>query len=163
MTANELTLPADAISLLISDITRFGVLSVETGGFLLAPRDDDAIAMVALAGTSGIVRRPGLFQISELALDRLFGYADEHDLWIPVQFHSHALAAFMSPTDVDHGLCVEGFVSAIVPYFDTPPRDPSEWGWWRYQEAWKPIAPPLLSVAPIAAVTFDEAGIIDGP
>jgi len=156
MTANELILPAEAIAIVVADVTRFGALSVETGGFLLAAREDDAIAMVARAGSAGIVRRPDLFQVSDLALDRLFGYADEHDLWIPVQFHSHGLAAFMSPTDVEHGLCVEGFVSTIVPFFAAPPTDPSQWGWWRYEEAWTPIAPPGASTAPVAAITFDE-------
>ena len=159
MTVNDLVIPADAISLLIADVTRFGALAVETGGFLLAPRGDEAIALVALAGTAGIVRQLDLFQVTDLALDRLFAYAEEHGLWIPVQFHSHGLAAVMSTADLEHGLCVEGFVSTIVPYFVAPPTDPSKWGWWRYENGWTPIDPPQLSAAPAQTVTFDEDGV----
>ena len=68
-----------------------------------------------LAGCTGIVRAKDHFQISERALDRLFTYADAHRFWLPVQFHSHQFGTAMSRTDARHGLCVEGFVSAIVP------------------------------------------------
>ena len=72
MTANELTLPEVATAMVIADVTRFGTAGVETGGFLLAPRDGNAITTIALAGSAGIVRRRDLFQVSEVALDRLF-------------------------------------------------------------------------------------------
>jgi hypothetical protein len=159
MSTNDLVLPHNATALVLADVTRFGAASVETGGFFLAPRGGDEITIVAHTRTAGIVRRRRLFQISDLALDRLFGYADEHDLWIPAQFHSHARAAFLSATDVDHGLCVEGFLSTIIPYFAAPPTDPSKWGWWRYQNTWTSIAPPRPSAAPIDAFTFDEDGV----
>lgn len=158
MSANEIVLPELVATAVVADVTRFGATRVETGGFLLAPRDTDTVTGVALAGTAGIVRRPDLFQISDLALDRLFAYADDHDLWIPAQFHSHGLGAFMSACDVDHGLSVAGFVTTIVPYFTAPPADPTQWGWWRYDGEWTPIAPPRAATGPVTVIRFDEDG-----
>jgi hypothetical protein len=162
MTANDVALPEAAASIVIADVARFGTEDVETGGFLLAPRDNDTISVVALAGTAGIRRHRKLLQMSDLALDRLFGYADEHDLWIPVQFHSHEQAAFMSPTDIDHGFSVEGFVTTIIPRFSAPPADPSQWGWWRYDSGWTPATPPRGTTDTASAVIFDEDGIRGG-
>jgi hypothetical protein len=125
--ANDLILPEPATAAMLADVTRFGGKSVETGGFLLAPRDEDTIAIVALAGAAGIVRRRRMFQVSEIALDRLFAHADRRELWIPAQFHSHGGAAFMSPTDIAHGLSVEGFVTTILPDFASP-RQPIAMG-----------------------------------
>ena len=159
MTANDLVLSEAASAALIADVRRFGAAHVETGGFLLAPRDDDAVTIVALAGTAGIVRRRDLFQVSDFALDRLFGHADEHELWIPAQFHSHGLGAFMSECDVEHGLSVQGFITTIVPHFAAPPQDPAQWGWWRYEGAWIPLAPPRRSSTPVSVITFDEGGV----
>ena len=65
----------------------------------------------------------------------------------------------MSECDVDHGLSVEGFVTTIVPHFATPPRDPSRWGWWRYEGAWIPLAAPRCSSTPASVITFDEDGV----
>jgi hypothetical protein len=159
MRADDLILPEPATAAIIADVTRFGAESLETGGFLLAPRDEKTIATVALAGTAGIVRRRRMFQVSEIALDRLFAHADRHELWIPAQFHSHGGAAFMSPTDVDHGLSVEGFVTTIVPDFASPPANPSQWGWWRYDDAWTPIASPRLAAGAVSVISFDEDGV----
>jgi hypothetical protein len=159
MTANELTLPNAAAAAVVGDVTRYGAKNVETGGFLLAPRGEDTISIVALAGDAGITRRRDLFQLSECALDRLFAHADERDLWIPAQFHSHGLNAFMSACDVDHGLSVHGFVTTIVPYFASPPEDAAQWGWWRFGSAWTPVAPPSTSHAPVRVIAFAEDGI----
>lgn len=159
MIANELALPRSAAATVVAEVARFGTVRVETGGFLLAPRDSDAVTIVALAGTVGIVRRRDLFQISDLALDRVFSYADEHDLWIPAQFHSHGMAAFMSECDVEHGLSVAGFVTTIVPYFAAPPADPAGWGWWRYQGEWTPISPPRTTTAHVTVICFDEDNV----
>lgn len=159
MIANELALPSSAAATVVADVARFGTVRVETGGFLLAPRDSDAVTVVALAGGAGIVRRRDLFQISDLALDRLFAHADKHDLWIPAQFHSHGLGAFMSECDVEHGLSVAGFVTTIVPYFSAPPADPADWGWWHYDGEWAPIAAPRATTAPATVIRFDEDGV----
>lgn len=156
MTANELTLPEAATAAVIADVLRFGTARVETGGFLLAPRGSDAISAVALAGSGGIVRRRDLFQVSDLALDRLFAYADENGLWIPAQFHSHGHGAFMSACDVEHGLSVAGFVTTIVPHFAEPPADPASWGWWRYDGGWVPVGPPRPSFDGVVVITVDE-------
>jgi hypothetical protein len=159
--ANDLILSEAATTAIAADVTRYGAEHVETGGFLLAPRDADTISTVALAGTAGIVRQRDLFQVSERALDRLFAQADEHDLWIPAQFHSHGLEAFMSPTDINHGLSVEGFISMIVPHYAAPPIDRSAWGWWRYDDSWTAIAPPKTSLGAVSVITFDEDGARD--
>jgi hypothetical protein len=154
-------LPADAARAVIDDVTGYGTTGVETGGFFAVPRDEEAVSMVALAGTTGIVRERLYFQISERALDRLFSYADEASLWLPAQFHSHAEGAFLSRTDKEHGLSVDGFVSAVVPDFAGPPAEPSAWGWWEYHSRlWHQIASPqTLPAGEVRIVLFDEDGV----
>jgi hypothetical protein len=159
MKTNSLILPIGGVRMIIEDVARFGACNVETGGFLLASRETELVTTIGLAGTRGIERRRGLFQVSELTLDRLFGYADEHDLWIPAQYHSHGRRAFMSPTDVDHGLSVAGFVSTIVPFYATPPADAARGGWWRYDDEWVAIDPPRVDGGGVDVITFDEDGI----
>jgi hypothetical protein len=159
MTENEVTLPNAAVAAVVHDVAHYGAGNVETGGFLLARRGNDTISIVALAGDVGVTRRRDLFQVSELALDRLFAHADESDLWIPAQFHSHGGAAFMSACDVDHGLSVQGFVTTIVPYFASPPEDAARWGWWRFDGVWTPLAPPSTSDARVRVIAFAEDGV----
>jgi hypothetical protein len=158
VTDNEILLPTSAAADVAAEVKSFGALGVETGGFLMARRAEVETTVVALAGSAGIVRRRDLFQISEKALDRLFAYADRHELWIPAQFHSHARMAFMSDCDVDHGLSVEGFITTIIPYFATPPVDPSQWGWWHFDRVWRAIGPPETSSAAVKVIRFDENG-----
>jgi hypothetical protein len=146
----------------VLDETRaYGKRNVETGGFLTASTNSDAITGVAVAGTAGIVRRADLFQISERALDRLFTYADDRGLWMPVQFHSHRFGAGMSLTDELHGLRVEGFISTILPQYANPPEDASKWGWWQFTEGeWRPLTPISIDrpeSGPV--VVFDEGGV----
>jgi len=159
LTKNALTVPAAAVTTVVADVARYGAANVETGGFLLAPRPDDTTTIVALAGEVGIVRRRDQFQVSELALDRLFAHADDQGLWIPAQFHSHGLAAFMSDCDVDHGLSVDGFVTTVVPYFASPPLDVGQWGWWRFDGVWVPLLPPRTLSAAVSVIVFDEDGV----
>jgi len=90
--------------MITAETRAYGQRYPETGGFLMLPRDSGTVTTVAFAGTTGIVRRQHLFQISERALDRLFTFADDHDLHIPVQFHSHEYDAF--GRDLAHGLQV---------------------------------------------------------
>ena len=161
MSENALVLHSAAVVVVADDVARFGGAALETGGFLLGPRDGNAIDTVAVAGTAGIVRRRDLFQVSDLALDRLFTYADEQGLWIPAQFHSHGLEAFMSECDIAHGLSVEGFVTTIVPHFADPPRYTARWGWWRYDGRWTPIMPPTVVRGTVTMIRFDEEGIGD--
>lgn len=161
MISNDVILPQAAAKAVIADVALLGREGLETGGFLLAPRGSEQVSIVARCATAGIVRRAGLFQVSERALDRLFEYADQHELWIPVQFHSHKLAALLSPCDVEHGLSVEGFVTTIVPYFRAPSADPARWGWWRYRSGWTPARAPETSPGPSRVIVFDEEGVHD--
>lgn len=157
-----LNLPEQAITAIADDVRGYGKQRVETGGFLLSPVGDDAqISTVALAGTVGITRRRGLFAVSGIALDRLFTWADEKSLRIPAQFHSHGGRAFLSPTDLAHGLSVRGFVTCIVPFWNDPSTDPAHWGWWRFDgEAWRDEDSPQSNRdGDVAVVNFDERGV----
>lgn len=155
-------LPLESVTALTDEVGRYGASRVETGGFLLAPAGADSpISVLALAGVTGIIRRRGLFVVSGLALDRLFTWADQHGLRIRAQFHSHVGPAFLSPTDLEHGLNVRGFVSCVVPFCKDPSNDPSRWGWWRFdEEEWREIASPeLVAESSVTVVTFDEDGV----
>ena len=157
-----LRLAEDLISAITEDVRAYGTQRVETGGFLLAPKDDPGlITTLALAGSAGITRQRGLFGVSGIALDRLFTWADERGSRIPAQFHSHRGRAFLSPTDLAHGLSVRGFVTCIVPFWDDPPNDPTHWGWWRFDgRNWRDeVAPELDAGRGLDVVTFDEDGL----
>jgi len=156
--ANRIVLPEDAAQAIVADVARHGSRDVETGGFMLAPVGTDTVTAIARAGEKGIARRREFFQISDLALDALFGYVEEHELWIPAQYHSHGVGSFMSDCDVEHGLSVAGFVSVIVPFFADPPVVPSAWGWWRFEgHHWVPLGPPAPGNGEVVArVVFDE-------
>jgi hypothetical protein len=161
MSVSELTLPDVGAYAVVEHVLRFGQLDLETGGFLLAPRGAKQITSVACAGNTGITRRPELFQVSERALDRLFAHAEEHDLWIPAQFHSHMFEAGLSLCDLEHGLSVEGFQTTVIPFFHTPPADPALWGWWQYSASWKTVSAPNACSAPVKIIAFDEDGVRD--
>lgn len=157
-----LRLPEQAIAAITDDVRAYGIQRVETGGFFLSPVGDATqISTLALAGTVGITRRRGLFAVSGIALDRLFTWADDNSLRVPAQFHSHGGRAFLSPTDLAHGLSVRSFVTCIVPFWNDPPTDPTQWGWWRFDgEAWRDETPPEPDRnASVAVVIFDERGV----
>jgi hypothetical protein len=157
---NALSLPAGAARRIAADARAHGLTDVETGGFLMAPRGRDAVRIVAFAGVTGVVRRRRLFQISAGAIDKLFEHADQNELWIPAQFHSHGGTAFLSPTDKRHGLAVEGFVSVVVPFYAAPSDNPSSWGWWQYRAGeWVPTRAAGASLADSAYLRFDEDGV----
>ncbi len=125
----SILIPASGVTAAVDETAAFGVRDLETGGFLLVPRSSSAdggspVAVIALAGDTGIVRDRGLFQISERALDRIFAFADDHDLWIPAQFHSHKVGAFLSRTDQRHGLCVDGVHLSRDPDLRLPTSGP---------------------------------------
>jgi hypothetical protein len=157
-----LAIPRAAVGAILEDVLAFGSKRVETGGFLLTPiGGGGTVTVLALAGEDGIRRRRGLFGVSGIALDRLFAFAEEEGLRVPAQFHSHGGRAFLSPTDLAHGLSVRGFVSCIVPFWNDPPADPRDWGWWRYDgEAWKPeSSPEVAEDASMCVLHFDERGV----
>lgn len=157
-----LLLPRAAVEAVTRDVRVYGLCELETGGFLLLPGDADVVSMVALAGDQGIVRRRDRFQISERALDRLFTFADDRDLWVPIQFHSHGAGAFLSSIDADHGLRVEGFSSVVVPAYRDPPTDIHRWGWWRFTAGrWARANGARVTDGAVELVRFDEVGVHD--
>src|SRR5437660_1251066 len=113
----ETAVPAGAVETITTEIRVYGQQLLETGGFMMLPRGCGTVTTVAFAGITGIVRRQHLFQISARALDRLFTFADDHDLYIPVQFHSHERGAYLSWIDAQHGLRVDGFTSVVIPTY----------------------------------------------
>lgn len=161
----SVAIPAAGVAAIVKDIAAFGARDLETGGFLLAPRGgatdgDGVVTAVAAAGDVGIVRCRDAFQISERALDRLFTFADDHGLWIPAQFHSHEVAAFLSFTDERHGLCVEEFTTIVIPAYAAPPEDVARWGWWRFTAGrWREAEPGHVTSGTVHLVRFDEAGV----
>lgn len=158
--ATSLFIPSAGVRAVAEEIQVFGQQNLETGGFLAMRRGQATVSTVAMAGTSGIGRAHNLLQISARALDRLFAYADEQDLWIPIQFHSHAASAFLSQTDRTLGLCVEGFVSTVVPNFHRPPANTTAWGWWRYSGGeWLDIEAAGEVPGEVGVIRFDEDGV----
>jgi hypothetical protein len=143
-------------------VIRYGALDVETGLFLLAPRGSDTVTSVAFAGTHGVERHRGRFALSGRAVSKLLRYLGEQDLISAAQVHSHRGRAGLSRTDLNYGFSVEGFTSAVIPYYRRPPLDPKDWGWWRYHDGhWQTIGPFSLdtNASEVSAVIFDEGGV----
>jgi hypothetical protein len=156
-----LTMPAGAVEDLVVHIGEYGRRGLETGGFLLATAADPAtITTVALAGRKGILRGPGRFVVSGLAVDVLSEWAEEDDLRIIAGVHSHGGAARLSLIDEESGYRVEGFTSIVVPRFARPPADPSSWGWYRFTaDIWRPRMHGATRPDPGLTITFDEDGV----
>jgi hypothetical protein len=148
----------------IAEVERYGALACETGGFLLTTAGTpERLAIAALADERGIDRRRGLFEVSGRAIERLFAWAGERELAIRAQVHSHGRRAFLSRTDVEHGFTVEGFTTAVVPWFAAPPADPARWGWWRCAGGdWLTADAPAVIEAAAEIVHFDEDGVRAG-
>lgn len=154
-------IPITAAELVHAHVADHGRLDVETGFFLLAPRATSTISIVALAGSDGVVRHPYHFSVSRRAISQLFRHLTAHDLTILAQVHSHRGPAGLSETDLKHGYSVEGFTTAVIPFYQHPPFSPTEWGWWRYHDGgWDVVEPFALGDGPpTAAITFDEQGV----
>jgi hypothetical protein len=155
-------LGANAVAAILEDVGRYGRRRLETGGFLCSRRSSaDDVSAVAIAGRQGIEKKRGLFIVSGLALDRLFTWAEERELRILAQYHSHQGRAFLSSTDLHHGLSVRGFTSCVIPFSTNPPDNPSAWGWWRFDgKDWRTTeSPNIVQTLSIEIVTFDEAGV----
>jgi hypothetical protein len=163
----SILIPAAGVTALIAEVTTFGARGLETGGFLLAPHPaaagaNPAVAAVALAGDTGISRARDMFQVSERALDRIFTFADDRGLWIPALLHSHQAGALLSVTDQRHGLRVDGFISAVIPQYASPPRDLARWRWWRFESGrWRGATPGRTAGKTVEILRFDEGGIRD--
>lgn len=144
------------------DVAGYGLRGVETGMFLLGPRDGSGVTTVAFAGTAGVTRRKDHFAVTGTALARLFRHADDHDLLVMAQVHSHGRAAFLSETDLRYGFAVEGFTTSVIPNYRCPSADPRVWGWWRYTSGCWVVAAPYVvagSEGEASRITFDEDGI----
>ncbi len=161
MSQPNLVVPAGVATRLCGDIRRHGQSGVETGGLLLTKPGDPVVRVVAVAGTTGIIRRYGLFVITRPAFDAMFTWAEDHNLQVRAMVHSHAEEAFLSRTDREGGLRVRGFYSAVVPTFADPPADPAGWRWWTYGSDWVQVqAPRLDSTANLTdCVVFDGDGV----
>jgi hypothetical protein len=143
-------------------VSAYGRRDVETGLFLLAPRASDTVTAVALAGARGVQRHWGRFALSARAVSQLLRHLREQDLIAAAQVHSHRGAAGLSHTDLEHGFSVDGFTTAVIPYYEQPAHDPGGWAWWRYQAGrWRSIEPFSLCprTASVSAVIFDEDGV----
>jgi hypothetical protein len=157
----SLVLPAGAVDPVLREIRHHGLADRETGALLLTGQSDMNVLVVAVAGTTGIVRGPGLFTVSAVAYDRLFTFAEERSYRTRAMIHSHPEGAFLSRTDRLYSLRVPGFVSAVVPTYAAPPADPTAWGWWRFDRDWVSCSAPVVDGAlpPVLTVLFDEEGV----
>jgi hypothetical protein len=157
----SLVLPTGAVDPVLREIRSHGLADQETGALLLTGRSEMDVLVVAVAGTAGIVRGPGLFRVSAVAYDRLFTFAEERSYRTRAMIHSHPAEAFLSRTDRLYSLRVPGFVSAVVPTYAAPPADPASWGWWRFDQDWLPCAAAVIDDAlpPVLTVLFDEEGV----
>jgi proteasome lid subunit RPN8/RPN11 len=160
---NPLSLPDDVLNHLTADIAIYGTQKLETGAFLLAPAGaPNWLAVLALAGTQGITRRPDHFSVTGEALEQLFEWAEDHHLRVRAQVHSHSGPAFLSRTDRTHGLNVPGFTTTVVPSYTDPPRTVAGWGWWRHEDGdWRTVPPAVVGAHPASIVRFDMGGVRD--
>jgi len=159
-TKNVLNLPRGAVAAITDEVRDHGSVSQETGGFLLAPVGDHTMSKVALAGRTGIVRHHNLLEISAIAIDRLFTFADDNGLWSPAQFHSHEQGSWLSLTDRQHGFRVEGFTSIVIPHFHAPSSEIGAWGWWTFEAGqWIATRPLTLCDGFTQCLRFDEEGV----
>lgn len=154
---SEFSIPTQMSATIASKVRASGTTMLETGGFTLAPYGTDSGTVLALSGEIGIERSWGLFEVSGLAIAALFDWADDHELRVLSQWHSHRFEAFLSKTDLAHGFNVPGFRTAVIPNFERPSADPTAWGWWRYTEdKWVITPPPVPSDTSFEVITFEE-------
>lgn len=159
--SNPIILPSAGAEAITREVMGYGYRDVETGGFLLALESAPLrITAIAMAGDRGVKRSWGLFRISGEAIDQLFGWSDEYGLRIPVQFHSHQRGPELSPIDKQEGFNVLGFISCVVPTYQDPPVDLTEWGWWAFDGAtWLSTPAAVLDTGDVETVVFDEDGV----
>jgi hypothetical protein len=154
--------PITIADLIVEHVAHHGSLDVETGLFLIGSRANRHVSTVAFAGSRGVDRSPQRFALSGRAVSQLFCHLREGDLVALALVHSHRGPAGLSRADLDHGFSVEGFTSAVIPYYRRPPHDSSRWGWWQHEQGrWRPSAPLPLEgpAATVSAVVFDEDGV----
>jgi hypothetical protein len=132
---------------------------VETGGFILAAEQGPA-SVLALTGEKGITRRRDLFHVSGLALAALFEWAEDRELTVAAQWHTHGRRAFLSDTDLEHGFNVPGFTTTVVPYYRQASPDANDWGWWTFDSGeWVAVSAPDSVPAFFSVITFEEGRV----
>jgi hypothetical protein len=157
---NDVVLPGAMVDRIAGATVMAARDLVETGGFILRGYNAAEASVLALTGEKGIERRIGLFVVSGLALAALFEWADEHDLTLAAQWHSHRFEAFLSETDLKYGFGVPGFKTAVVPWYEQASPNSADWGWWQYDgKAWVAQAAPATGAGRFTVVTFDEDGV----
>lgn len=162
MSDKELHLPSAAVSTMVGDIRAYGRKGLETGSLLLTRPGGPDVTVLAMAGDRGVTRKHGLFVLSSAALAPLFTFAEDTELQLRAQVHSHAGRAFLSRTDKSGNIRVPGFIAAVVPNFVSPSEDVGVWGWWTYASTgWAVLAPPAVSPVTVKTVIFDADGVHD--
>lgn len=158
---SELSIRAEAVEVLLGDVTLYGVETRETGAFLLSREQEPGqLTLVALPTEAGARRSANLFEVPAPALAILFEWAAEEELVIRAQVHSHKRGAFLSWTDREHGFSVEGFITCVIPSYASPPKDPADWGWWEFRNGdWQRRETPTVVVGLAKQIDFDEGGI----
>jgi len=161
MTLPQLHLGTHAIETMVDDVRQYGGLGVETGSLLLTPRGEPTVSVLALAGEAGVTRHRGLFVLSAAALNPLFDYAEDRDLQVRAQVHSHMFEAFLSPTDKAGNIRMHGFIAAVIPTFATPSSDVAVWAWWVFDDAeWVETRPATVAAnLKTTVITFDADGV----
>jgi proteasome lid subunit RPN8/RPN11 len=158
----HLRIPPRGVSAIVADVRTWGSYGLETGAVLLTSPGDDAVGVVALAGTSGVIRRPGLFVLTHKVIDTLFTYAEDRGLQARAQVHSHRGRAFLSKTDREGNIRLPGFIASVVPRFQAPSDRLEDWGWWTFARGdWEPTACGQVDhdAADATVVTVDAEGI----
>ncbi|QWC86566.1 hypothetical protein KLP28_07820 [Nocardioidaceae bacterium] len=157
---SKIDLGADALDVLVGDVARYGALGLETGALFLTPPGEPSVTVLALAGTADIDRHARLLVLSSAALNPLFAYAEQNNVQVRAQIHSHMHEAFLSNTDKTGNIRMPGFIASVIPNFATPSHDPATWGWWAFQDSdWVPIAPASVKARTTTVITFDADGV----
>lgn len=156
----SLSIASELLKPLQEHVRGYGLADAEAGGFLLGSHGDASATVLALAEGVGIERSRGGFRVSGKAVDRLFAFAEEEELRVWAQVHSHPRGSFLSNIDKTDGFRVGGFVSGVIPDYAAPPREPASWGWWTFRDGiWRPAPIPSTVERPGRVVTFDETEV----
>lgn len=154
------SISSEVLQPLHDHVRGYGVRDAESGGFLLGPYDASTATVLALAEGLGIERSRGIFGVSGKAIDRLFAFAEDEELRVWAQVHSHPRGSFLSITDKTDGFRVAGFLSGVIPDYAAPPLDPASWGWWTFRDGiWHSAPPPPVVERAGRVVTFDALGV----
>jgi hypothetical protein len=157
---NNLMISEKLLRPLGDHVRAHGGADAEAGGFLLGGREIPLATVLALAEGPGVERSRGIFRVSGAAIDQLFAWAEERELRVWAQVHSHPRGSFLSDIDEREGFRVEGFISAVIPDYGDPPEAPSAWGFWRFVGgAWSAIEPAHTTGAAGSVYTFSEDGV----